>query len=175
MTIEEKYNALCKKPSDIHEHLPVLRRYAAQSESIVEMGVRAIVSTWALLAGKPKTLVSIDIEDPATYGADIWEVYDAANAEGVIFSFVKGSSLEVTIPEIDMLFIDTLHFKEQLAQELERHHINVKKYIAMHDTNLGGDDNGMREAVNEFLDKHAEWEIAEHFDNNNGMTFLKRV
>lgn len=172
--IEERYQKLCKKPSDINEHLPALKRYAEQSDSIVEMGVRGIVSTWALLAGKPKILVSIDIEDPSAFGADIWEVYDSANAEGISFSFIKGSSLEVSIPEVDFLFIDTLHFKDQLAKELERHHSQVKRFIAMHDTNLEG-DNGMREAVNEFLDAHPEWEIAEQFDNCNGMTFLKRV
>ena len=172
--IEERYNKLCAAPSDINEHLPTLKRYAEQSESIVEMGVRGIVSTWALLAGKPKILVSIDIEEPATYGGDIWEVYDAASEEGINFSFIKGSSLEITIPEVDFLFIDTLHFKDQLAQELERHHDKVKKFIAMHDTNLAG-DTGMREAINEFLDAHKEWEIAENFDNCNGMCFLKRV
>jgi hypothetical protein len=32
----------------------------------------------------------------------------------------------------------------------------------------------MRRAVNDFLDRTPEWEIAEHFDNCNGMTFLKR-
>jgi hypothetical protein len=172
--IEEKYQKLCNQRSDINEHLPTLKRYAEQCDSIVEMGVRSIVSTWALLAGKPKILVSIDIEDPSKYGGDIWEVYDAANEAGVNFSFVKGDSLTVTTPEIDMLFIDTLHTKEQLAQELERHHTQVRKYIAMHDTNLEG-DNGMREAINEFLDAHPEWAVEENFDNNNGMCFLKRV
>lgn len=173
--IEEKYNQLCATPSDINEHLPALKRYAEQSESVVEMGVRALVSTWALLAGKPKILVSIDIEDPSTYGGDLWEVYDAANLEGINFSFRKGSSLEVVLPEVDMLFIDTLHTYEQLFAELERHHISVKKFIAMHDTNLAGDPDNMRGAVNDFLDKYPEWEVAEWFENNNGMTFLKRA
>lgn len=172
--IEEKYKELCDTPSDINEHLPTLRAYAAKSESVVEMGVRSIVSTWALLAGKPKILVSIDIEDPSFYDADIWEVYDAANVEGINFSFIRGSSLEVTIPQVDFLFIDTLHFKAQLKAELERHHEHVNKYIAMHDTNLAG-DNGMREAINEFLDAHPEWEIGENFDNCNGLTVLHKV
>ena len=85
--IEQRYQKLCKTFSDINEHLPTLKRYTQQCETVVEMGVRGIVSTWALLAGKPKTLVSIDIEDPSAFGGDIWEVYDAANAEGINFSF----------------------------------------------------------------------------------------
>lgn len=174
MTIEEHYQDLCLKPSDIYQHLPTLKRYATGCDFVVELGVRGIVSTWALLAGKPKQMISVDIEDPKTFGGDVWEVYDATNAEGIAWEFVKKSSLEIDLPEHDFLFIDTIHEKDFLAKELERHHLKVKKFIAMHDTNLAG-DTGMREAINEFLDAHSEWEIAENFDNCNGMCFLKRV
>jgi len=76
MTIEDKYQAACKTPSDIFEHLPTLRRYAAKcgprwskdgdstgrasgvgagatprGGHVTELGVRTIVSTWAFLAG----------------------------------------------------------------------------------------------------------------------------
>ena len=49
--IEEKYKFLCKKPSDINEHLPTLYKYASECESIAELGVRGVISTWALLYG----------------------------------------------------------------------------------------------------------------------------
>lgn len=173
--IQQKYEQLCATPSDINENLPVLKKYAEQSESIVEMGVRAIVSTWALLAGKPKILVSVDIEDPSHYGGNLWEVIDAANEANINFSFIKKSSLEIELPEIDMLFIDTLHTYDQLTKELELHHSKVKKFIAMHDTNLLNDPDNMRGAVNDFLDKHPEWEVVEYCENNNGMTVLKRT
>lgn len=74
MTIEEKYQDLCLKPSDIYQHLPTLKKYAA---------------------------------------------------------------------------------------ELERHCNKAKKFIAMHDTNLAGDPDRMRQAVNDFLDKHKEWEVSD--------------
>lgn len=173
--IEERYKQLCLLPSDINEHLPVLRKYAEQSEIIVELGMRKIVSTWALLAGKPKRLISVDITHPKDYGADLWEVAEAAQNAGVEFDFVLKSSLEVDLPEHDFLFIDTLHVYDQLMAELERHHSKVRKFIAMHDTNLAGDPDRMRQAVNDFLDKHSEWEVAEHFDNCNGLTIFRRV
>ena len=50
-TIASSYAALCARPSDINEHLPTLRAYAERVDSVVEMGVRGVVSTWALLAG----------------------------------------------------------------------------------------------------------------------------
>lgn len=172
--IEERYKQLCRLPSDINEHLPTLKKYAEQSETIVELGMRKIVSTWALLMGKPKHLISVDITHPKDYGADLWEVVDATQGAGIEFDFVLKSSLEIDLPEHDFLFIDTLHTYDQLTAELDRHHSKVKKFIAMHDTNLPN-DNYMRQAVNDFLDKHPEWEVAEHFDNCNGMTILKRI
>ena len=172
--IQEKYEQLCLTPSDINENLPVLKKYAEQSDSIVELGVRAIVSTWALLAGKPKILVSVDIEDPSVYGGNLMEVYDAANQEDINFSFIKASSLEITIPEVDMLFIDTIHTKDFLSQELAKHADKVKKFIAFHDTAIP-DLPEMAECVNEFLASHPEWQVAEHHVNNNGLTVIKRV
>ncbi len=174
MTIEQHYQDLCLKPSDIYQHLPTLKRYASECDFIIELGVRGIVSTWALLAGHPKQMISVDIEEPKTYGGDIWEVYDATNAEGIAWEFVKKSSLEIVLPEHDFMFIDTIHEKKQLSQELERHNSKVQKFIAMHDTNLLG-DTGMREAINEFLDAHSEWEVVEFFENNNGLTVCKRI
>lgn len=172
--IEEKYNQLCATPSDIFEHLPTIKRYASECEFIVELGVRSIVSTWALLAGKPKQLISVDITHPNDYGGNIMEVYDATADAGIAFDFVQKSSLEIDLPDIDLLFIDTLHEYSQLSQELKKHQPFVNKYIIMHDTNLAGDE-GMKRAVNEFLDANPQWEIAEYFLNNNGLTVLKRV
>lgn len=173
--IEEKYTHLCQMPSDINEHLPTLRRYAEQCDFIVELGVRKIVSTWAFLAGKSKRLISVDITHPKDYGGDLWEVEGAAREAGITFDFALKSSLDIDLPEHDLLFIDTLHTYEQLAAELNRHHKQARKFIIMHDTNLAGDPDNMRKAVNDFLDSHTEWEVAEHFDNNNGLTILKRV
>lgn len=169
--IDSMYAHLCKTPSDINEHLPTLKKYAEKSERIVELGVRGMVSTWALLAGRPRWMRSYDIVHPLAHGGDVLATLDAANQEGIDWDFVLRSSLEVDLPEHEFLFVDTLHTYDQLKAELERHQGKVTKFIAMHDTNM----NEMAQAVNEFLDKHQEWEVAEYFANNNGCTFLKRI
>ncbi len=59
--VEENYNVLVKIPSDINEHLPVLKKYAEQCDHVTEMGVRYIVSTFALVLAKPKKLMWMSV------------------------------------------------------------------------------------------------------------------
>ena len=54
--LETYYEERCKKPSDINEHLPTLKKYSEECEHITEMGVRWVVSTFAFLMGKPKKI-----------------------------------------------------------------------------------------------------------------------
>jgi len=49
--IENKYKHLCNEVCDINEHLPTLYKYASDCESIIELGVRGCVSSWALVYG----------------------------------------------------------------------------------------------------------------------------
>lgn len=172
--IQENYESLCAIPSDINENLPVLKKYAQMSNTVVELGVRSIVSTWALLAGKPKLLISVDIEHPSVYGGNIWEVMDAADAVGIEFSFVQRNSLEISLPEHDFLFIDTVHTKQHLSRELKKHAHLVKKYIAFHDTHIP-DIPEMMECIQEFVTQNPEWKIIEDHKNNNGLTVCARV
>jgi cephalosporin hydroxylase len=172
--IDENYSTLCATPSDINEHLPLLKQYASECETVVELGVRYIVSTWALLAGRPKAMISVDIVDPKEYGADIQPVYAAADAENINFTFMKGSSLELEFPPMDLLFIDTNHTYEQLSQELKLHAPKAQKYIIMHDTNQD-EFPGMVKAIEEFLEHNREWEVAEWHQHSHGLTILKRV
>lgn len=172
--IEEKYKQLCDTPSDINENLPVLRKYAEKSETIVELGVRGIVSTWALLAGKPKMLLSVDVEHPSIFGGNIWDVIDAADEQGTAFSFNQISSLEILLPEHDMLFIDTIHTRDFLTQELARHAHLTKKYIAFHDTHHAALPE-MMECINDFLEKNPGWKMEEDCTNNGGLTVIARV
>ena len=174
MNIESKYQELWDTPSDINEHLPVLKRYAEECEHITEMGVRGIVSTYALLAAKPMTLISYDIRDCN------WESL-RDKALPIDFRFIIGDTREVVIEPTDMLFIDTLHNYDQLSVELKLHAAKVKKYLVFHDTttyaHVGESYDGLSRlglwpAIEEFLEKHPEWSIKERFTNNNGLTIL---
>lgn len=178
--LEQKYLDLCNKNSDINEHLPTLKRYTQQCETVTEMGVRWIVSTYAFMMGDPKKLISIDIKHPNEYDGNLNEVIDIAKENNIDFKFVLGDTREIEIEETDLLFIDTWHVYEQLKIELEKHAPKAKKYIIMHDTTLfehngeGQGYIGLWPAVEEFLAANSQWVIHERYTNNNGLTILKR-
>ena len=169
--IEEKYQQLCETPSDINEHLPTLKKYALLSDTIFELGVRGMVSTWGLLAGHPEKMISIDIVDPIEHGGNVEEAKEMAGKEGVAWMFVKISSLDVDLQRHDLLFIDTIHSYEQLTQELKLHSPHTTKYIILHDTIIPE----MQRAVDEFLIGNLDWKVKEVFTNNSGLTVLQRV
>ncbi len=191
-TLEEYFEEKKNTPSDINEHLETFRRYANECDTIVEMGVRAIVSTWAFLMGGPKKMISIDLTHPENFGGNIDEVYRVAQENNIDYEFKLSSTLSIDIEECDLLFIDTWHDFLQLKQELHRHHKKVKKYILFHDTEYFGFKNetiyeeyhkereetnlpkGLVPAINEFCIHNPEWFIHEKFSNNNGITVLKK-
>lgn len=175
MSIIQYYENACNVKSDINEHLPTLKRYASKCGHVTEMGVRSVVSTWALLAGNPKRMVSYDIKYHPNIDLAISE------ASGIVdFEFKKEDVLKTEIEETDLLFIDTWHIFDQLSRELHLHASKVRKYIILHDTNtfwIRGENKkeGMKRAVEEFLLNHPEWKIKEVFENNNGLMIIDRI
>lgn len=169
--IEEKYEQLCEIESDINEHLPTLRKYALLSDRIVELGVRGMVSTWALLAGYPQFMISIDIVHPSKHNGNVEELEEITKNEGINWGFYKISSLDVQLDRHDLLFIDTIHSYDQLIQELKLHSPHTTKYIIMHDTVIPE----MQTAIDEFLIGNNDWKVKEVFINNSGLTVLQRV
>lgn len=168
------YQELCNKSSDINENLPVLARLASECTSVCEMGVRYIVSTWAFVEGLKKggKLLSIDIKHPSSYGGDITLIESACKDKGIDFEFKEISTLDVKIPKIDLLFIDTDHTYTQLSQELKLHADKSQKYIVFHDTVSCADE--LIPAINELVEQ-GKWKVKEHYTNNNGMLVLERV
>jgi hypothetical protein len=190
--------------SDIDEHLPVLMHMSRNCESVIELGVRDAVSTWAFIEGlrkntkspNKKTLISIDIEDVR----DISFVKKQAKKAGINFKFVKGDTTKIEIPETDIIFIDTWHIYAQLKRELDLHAEKAKKFIIMHDTesfrhkseavvyqkdslqelsektgfSIEDLSKGLQPAIAEFLEEHPEWIVGGHFRNCNGLTILER-
>jgi len=191
--ILQKYFEKCETPSDINEHLPVLKKYAEECQTIIEMGVRSLVSTWAFLSAKPRKLISLDLYNPSHFGGNLDEIYELAKDVGIDFKFVESNSLTYNMPLCDLLFIDTWHDYLQLKKELNRHHKNTKKYIILHDTNIFGykdessyDDyfsprqetnlpKGLCPAIDEFINENRQWVIWERNPNNNGLTILKKI
>jgi uncharacterized UPF0146 family protein len=168
MTILEKqYQINCETPSDINEHLPVLKSYYDKCDSICEIGVRGAISLSAALASSASRVIAIDIMNVAVPECDK-------------LKFICGSSLDISFGSVDALMIDSLHTYPQLKKELELHAHNVRKYILMHDTGFWGEngengEKGLNFAIREFLATNNEWDYELVLENNNGLTILKRV
>lgn len=168
MKIEDKYQELLKTPSDVNENFPMIRESIAAGDFVVELGVRNCISTWALLANKPKMLISIDVIQPDE--KILTEVGKAAEAEGIEFFFAKGDSTQVLIEDIDVLFIDTLHLYSHIVKELWRHSGKVKKRIIFHDWKIPE----VRSCIQDFL-YNTDWELEKTSMGSNGLAVCKRV
>lgn len=170
----------CETPSDIHELLPILRKYAERCDHITEMGVRYVVSTYALMMGMPQRLISYDIVSIEKFGVSIQELKYLAAENDIDYDFIVADTLNLEIDETDFLFIDTWHVYPQLKKELELHAGKVRKYIAFHDTETfeyNGEDEGyvgLWPAIEEFLNENKDWVISERFAHCNGLTVLKK-
>jgi len=200
---KEEFQLKAATPSDIFEHLPTLKQYASECESVLELGVRRCVSSWALGLGllenglSTKQMVMNDISNCNTS-----KIESAASGTSLRITTVWKNNLELELAEdVDMTFIDTWHVYAQLKRELARFAPRTKKYIIMHDTTIdewAGETQrnihkydvqqqsretgfpveeilkGLWPAIEEFLAANKEWELHARWTNNNGLTILKR-
>ncbi len=188
---EEAFDVVAASPSDINEHMRTLRRLASECSHVTEMGMRRGLSTLALLAAQPKTLISWDIDPRAILSEQCATLHRLAGETN--FQPRCGNTLEISpIEPTDMLFIDTLHTFAQLKAELWRHvfpdHFTgkclcrVKRYIVFHDTEtfgyVGEDKKqpGLLTAI-EWFQRNAMpiWGVVEKYENCNGLLVLRHA
>ncbi|MCH9613327.1 MAG: hypothetical protein SP1CHLAM54_03260 [Chlamydiia bacterium] len=197
--LHKQYNFFAQHPSDINEHLPTIRKYARECESVLELGIRGVVSTWGSLVGltengsKTKTYIGVDI-DPVESNK-LKKLKKLSKRTGINYTFIHQDDMQVKPRKTDLLFIDTLHTYSHLMYELEKFSPQTKKYIICHDTSadfentdwigytgdrseypkhISREKRGLWPAVLDFLATHPEWELLERHQNNNGLTVLKR-
>lgn len=138
--MKNKYISLCKKKSDINEHLPTLCEYAKKCESIFETGVRGVVSSWAFGWGllnnnsSTKKMFMNDIDK-----CKIEDFSKSCEENKISLKYEWKNNLELEFEEnetYDLTFIDTWHVYGQLKRELEKFSKVTNKYIIMHDTTV---------------------------------------
>jgi len=172
--IREKFLYYSSTVGDIEEHMGTLLEYACECQTIVELGTRKLVSTWAFLHSYPEKLTCVDVVHPSEYGPEGRENLQVAIEEcennGIDFEFILADDLTIELPEVDMIFIDTDHTYDQLDKELKLHGNKAKKYLIFHDTN----QEDMVSAIYEFLERENNWKVIEHFYNNNGLMILEK-
>ena len=200
LELQNHYELSCRQPSDINEHVYTLRSLAKECSSVVEIGMRTMVSSWGILRGlsespfASRSYLGIDIDPPPAETLKVARQLSEDN--GISFSFLEANDMSVDIELTEMLFIDSLHTYCHLTYELQKFSPKVSKYIAMHDTStsFGNIDDtgyqgdyleyppeydrkkrGLWPAIEDFLQRHPEWVLHEHHMNNNGFTILKRT
>jgi len=200
----KEFQTKAATPSDIFEHLPTLKQYASECESVLELGVRRCVSSWALALGllenglPTKRMFMNDISN-----CDTTKIESAAAQTPLTITTIWKNNLELELPQdVDLTFIDTWHVYGQLKRELARFAPKTKKYIIMHDTTVDewhGETKrnihrydvekqsresgfpvdeilkGLWPAIDEFLAANKDWVMHARWTNNNGLTILKRV
>lgn len=174
--LAQRYDQLCKEPSDIFEHLPTF--VAAVEElnatKVIELGTRYGVSTiaWLYALEDRGHLWAVDCSFPvAAPGSDV-NLLDPQGPLGVVpwFTFVLGyDNWDETLDalpskDVDIVFIDTQHTYEQTMLELNLYYPRVRKggRIYLHDTALEATGNAttpqppfpVRTAAQEFSDAY---------------------
>jgi len=166
MDIEELYAIRCMTPHNIDRHLPLLRFLASKCKHITEFGTDEGYSTTAFLAAKPQTLHSYDLHFNHPSLKEICQ-------PGVVAWYRHpGNTLEATIEETDLLFIDTEHTYEQVKGELELHGDKARKFIVLHDITSFP---CIVPAIREWLFTHPEWIVREWSLIQSGMAVLERT
>ena len=201
LSIQEFYEHACQTPSDIHEHLPLLRRLAENCVAtgrtatrepsgghVTELGLRwGNGSTLAFLAAAPAQLVSWDLEPLHVVHDNILVVANAVthgiwgDRPRTRFQPRTGNTLEVATEDTDLIFFDTFHTAKHLLAELMKHGPKARKYLVFHDTKtygLVGEDGkypGLRAAINRFQKEYFPlWRMIEDRDNCNGLVVLQK-
>ena len=181
MTADEYYKRLCDYPSDINEHLPILKELASQCVHVVEFGFREGFSTMALICGQPEVLITYDNDEMCWITFGTLRLY--AKEKNVQMSFVVDDTRNVICPKTDFLFIDTMHNSLTIVKELTLSGNRARKFFAFHDTEsfglkgelqeeLGG--GGIRKPIEEFMQTNPHWQVLHDFKNNNGLLVLER-
>lgn len=202
--IEEKYNEKKNTVSDINEHIPTLMELASECKSVCEIGVRGICSSWAFLKGlaenatpeEPGKMICVDIDK-----INMDHVKRIAKQVNVDLEFIQCDSAKLVLDQkICMVFIDSMHCYPHTKREIEAVYRHVTRYICFHDSTIDGvlseqirlnmDLNkvsaatgysiheltvGIWPAIEEFLAEHPEFILLKRYENNNGLTILKRI
>lgn len=208
--LNKVYEHFCNNPSDINALLPILQKYSKECSSILEIGVRRMISTWAFLHGlannnksEPKIYTGLDLGSPSDEQMTLAK--KLCDSNNIQFNFCVKNDIYVSIKSpVDMIFIDSLHTYNHLTFELEKFSPYASKYICFHDMDypwgfinepssertrgsysenssdyprpfiLDFKKQGLWIALQDFLERHKEWELVEHLTYSHGFAAIKR-
>lgn len=172
---EGAYLAACEKERDLNKHLPKLKELADSCPRICDISNR-LESSIAFLASSATQLELHNTEG----NNGLEKLVDMRHVERpgakVVWTLADSTNVQ-TINECDMLFIDSEHTYDRLSEELRKFAPYVRRYIAMHDTEvhgkLGSDGGpGLLNALRDFMREFPEWSVVYHTNNQYGLTVI---
>lgn len=175
--IDDIYEAVSKMPRDLDKHFPKLRELANQCDRITEFSKRR-ESFIVFAAAKPQRLISNNIEKDDGMIRTAAELIKREGRTKVELADYKSSEVD-RIPNTDMLFIDSKHTQEAVADELRKFAPSVGYFIALHDTELHGlrgEENqpGLLFGIRDFVKDNPGWFVMYHTKIQFGLTVLSR-
>ena len=169
-------------PRDLNEHALALKQLATDAGTVVELSKRR-ESTACLLAGRPRQLVSFQREPDSLIDALHFIVKQTNPLPIQTFTTHAGDSLDVTIPDCDVLFVDSIHSASRIYAELAKHGDKVAKKIAIRGTAAfgdvaeGGNEPGLYFGLAKWFEEQAaraeaprKWVRVARFDNQYGLS-----
>lgn len=156
---------------DMAPHIAALIEYARTAESIVELGIRGGVSTWAMLKGLPPDgrIIGVD-NDP-----DVLEMLPPWVRDDPRLELLIADDLTIEFPNryVGLVMIDSGHEYEQTLAELELADRLTENRVVLHDY-LYAETPGVRQAVDEFT-SGLRWVIETVHPSQWGLAVLRRV
>lgn len=175
--LEALFRTRSGAPDMMSGHMAYVRGLCGPGDVVLEFGVRRANSTVAFLASGAR-VVSVDLDEPPLRAALTAMV-------GERWEFRHESSLETEPFPHDVLFHDSLHNYDHVKAELERHGPHTKRLMIFHDTVSHGEvgqtrscgpairgTRGIMDAIEEWLDGHRDWKIANHRTHHAGLMTL---
>lgn len=173
-------------PRDLDQHLDTLRKWAGKVDHITEFTKRRESTVAFLAANRPRVVTYSTEPDllighlhrvlPKQKGMNIkWTAHlpsDPGFAGDVL-------SMAGAMEETDLLFIDGEHTAGRIYDELFKYGQLVKKHIILRGTYANGEKGedggqGLRYGIQKWMDENPDWFIAEHTDQQYGLTVLSR-
>lgn len=165
---------------DIAYHMPFLREMASHASAIVEIGpgkgngsTRALAEGISQSPALNKIFVSVDCQDYLEEKPDLPYWHLVLGRSENIYTVVSVALLLGYRP--DLIFIDTEHSYDQMKQELATWHALAWPGTTwlFHDTWMGGEYNGIQDAIKEFCVAHPAWEFLDLTRECNGLGMMR--
>jgi hypothetical protein len=171
-TIDEWFDLVKSKASDINEHATTLRELAT-GRTVADYGHRPECSSVALAS----TASGYTLLHPAQ-PREFAHIAKFLGSKKVPVNHQVVKEEIPTVPKCDLLFIDTVHTYDYTKRFLAANHEQVRDYIVLHDTVIYGETGedgkkpGMMGAIREFLREHRRWSVKQHHHHQYGLIVL---